>query len=177
MSFRAQVATKAAPFVLPKMPAWPLPDRALEAQQRAQVVAEAVDFIGTAYHHRGTIKRRGNDRGGVDCAWFPYLVYSGCGLAPPGLDLGEYPPDWFLHQGAERYLPWVKVLSREVEAPQMGDFVLYKVGRLFAHGAIVIDWPGRIVHAVKDAGGVILADGQQGSLGGRERLFFSVWGR
>ena len=39
--------------------------------------------------------------------------------------------------------------AREI-APQdvqPGDFVVFRVGRCFAHGAIVIDWP-RIIHAV-----------------------------
>lgn len=174
--FRAKVATDTAPFSVPDIPAWPKPDPVREAPQRAAVVAEAKEFIGTAYHHRGTLKRRDGDRGGVDCAWFPYLVFRNVGLAPPNLDLGEYPPDWFLHQGGERYLPWVRALAREIQEPMPGDFVLYKVGRLYAHGAIVIAWP-KIIHAARDAGAVLEAEGEGATLAGRERLFFSVWGR
>lgn len=162
-------------FDLPSIPAWAAPNPANEADDRARVVAEARSWIGTAYHHRGSVKFvSASNRGGVDCAHFPFRVYHAVGLVP-WLDLGEYPPDWFLHQGAERYLPWVEALARRVETPKPGDFVIYKVGRLFAHGAIAVDWP-LIVHAVRDADGVILDHGDGGNLAKREHLFFSPWG-
>lgn len=176
--FRGRPANDAAPYAAPPLPARPARDPAREAEQRAAVVAEALSFVGTAYHHRGALKRRSeSDLGGVDCAHLPYLVYRACGLVP-GMDLGEYPPDWFLHQGAERYLPWVERLADRTTQPQAGDFVLYKVGRLYAHGAILVaaPWPSEVVHASRSAGRVIRAIGDGGELGDRDHLFFTLWG-
>jgi hypothetical protein len=54
--------------------------------------------------------------------------------------------------------------------------VLYRVGRLFAHGGIVVDpgWPN-IVHAWAAARAVIADRGDQGQLARRPRKFFSRW--
>lgn len=150
-----------------------------EQEQRAAVVKEALSFLGTNYAHEGRIKIKrdanGNilDRGGVDCAWFPFLVYRPLGLIPAA-SWRRYPPDWFQHQGEERYLDVVRSISREVETPQPGDFAIWRVGRLYAHGAIVVDWPS-IIHAVKDAGEVILDHGDGGRLVDTPRKFFTVW--
>jgi len=55
-----------------------------------------------------------------------------------------------------------------------GDFVIYRFGRCFAHGAIVLEWP-TVIHAVNGKG-VILSDGQrEGILVGRAKRFFSLW--
>jgi uncharacterized protein YijF (DUF1287 family) len=66
--------------------------------------------------------------------------------------------------------------AREVETPQPGDVVLYRIGRCFAHGGIVVEpgWP-TIVHAYARAGRVLLDDGSAGDLARRERKFFSRW--
>jgi hypothetical protein len=48
--------------------------------------------------------------------------------------------------------------------------VLFKFGRCFAHGAIVVVWP-RLIHAWHNAG-VIYADADQGQLAGRAKRFF-----
>ena len=155
-----------------------------EQEQRAAIVAEARSFEGTLYHHKGTLKIKRDadggviDRGGVDCAWFPFLVYSAVGLIPPQTPetMESYPPDWYLHRDEERYLKTVETFARRVDVPGPGDFVLWKVGRLFAHGAIVIDWP-LIIHAHRMVGQVTLDQGNGGWLGDKEHLFFSVWGR
>jgi len=80
----------------------------------------------------------------------------------------------------ERYLARVVEHAAEVASPQPGDFALWRIGRAFAHGAIVLAWP-RIVHAVVGIG-VIEDDGTAPTLafgrrreGARERKFFSPW--
>jgi hypothetical protein len=52
--------------------------------------------------------------------------------------------------------------------------VLYRVGRCFAHAAIVLDWP-HILHAYRGEG-VVLARGDDGPLGARARRVFRVRG-
>lgn len=128
---------------------------------------EARAWLGTPYHSGARIRGVG-----VDCAMLPLAVYAACGLIDD-VDVGTYPADWHLHRDDERYLGWVTQLgAREVDAPAPGDFALFKVGRAFAHGAIVIDWPAGI-HAVQREG-VVLADLSQSWLAGRAVRFFAV---
>lgn len=135
---------------------------------REAVVAEARTWLKTPYHHRAAIKGAG-----VDCAQILVEVYSACGLIPH-FDTGDYPPDWMMHREEERYLGFVLDYAHEVETPKPGDVVLYKVGRCFAHGGIVVDWP-TIIHASNRDRGVVLGEGLGGWLADREVKFFSLW--
>jgi cell wall-associated NlpC family hydrolase len=143
-----------------------------EAAQRAAVCAEARSWIGTPYHHMGRVK---GPVGGVDCAQLVWAVFFNCGLTS-FLPHEPYPRDWMLHRSAERYMAIVLDRAREVAEPRPGDVVLYRVGRCFAHGGIVVDpgWP-TIVHAYSRARTVTLGDGAAGGLGARPRKFFSRW--
>lgn len=137
--------------------------------QRAAVVAEARTWLRTPYHHAGTIKGAG-----VDCAMLPLAVYRATGLLPE-FSFDDYPPDWHLHRDAERYLEIVTCFAREVQAPiGPGDFVLFRWGRCFAHGAIIVDWP-QIIHAVLHVG--VAQDNalQVSQLIDRPRRFFTLW--
>ena len=147
-----------------------------ENEQRSAVLVEARRWIGTPYHHMGRVRGVG-----ADCATFPAEVYAAAGVMPP-IAIAFYPPDWHLHRDTERYLERVTDHAAEVAAPLPGDFALWRIGRAFAHGAIVIAWP-RIVHAVVGIG-VIEDDGaspalaygrRRGSDGRRAVLFFSPW--
>ena len=138
------------------------------SDQRAAVVAEALSWQGTPYHHAAQLKGAG-----VDCAMLPAAVYRAAGLIPD-FAVAHYPPDWHLHRDAERYLDTVTRYATEVPAPTgPGDFVLYRWGRCFAHGAIVIAWP-EILHAMIHAG-VIRDRGDAGRLADRARRFFTLW--
>lgn len=136
---------------------------------RDAVIREAMTWLGTPYHHRGRLKQIG-----VDCAQFPLLVYSACGLIEP-FDAPDYPADWHLHKSDERYLAAVTARAREIETGQAGpgDFLLFKMGKCFAHGAILIAWP-RIIHAVVGHG-VMLDEAHSGRLSGKAVKVFTLW--
>jgi len=148
-----------------------------QPERRSAVLLEARRWIGTPYHHMGRVRGVG-----ADCATFPAEVYAAAGVIAP-VSIAFYPPDWHLHRDAENYLARVLEHAIEVELPQPGDFVLWRIGRAFAHGAIVLAWP-RIVHAVVGIG-VIEDDGESPTLAfararrtadsRRERKFFSPW--
>jgi NlpC/P60 family putative phage cell wall peptidase len=123
------------------------------ASARAAVVAEAIAWLGTPYHHRARLKGVG-----VDCAQLPIGVYANVGLIE-AFDTGEYPPDWHLHRAGERYIAVISRLAGEIDPAEVqpGDVLLFKFGRAFSHGAIVTDWP-RIVHANRKDGAVVLGD-------------------
>lgn len=138
---------------------------------RARIVVVARSWIGTPYRHRGRIRGAG-----VDCAMLAAEVYREAGVIPD-FPIEDYPPDWHLHRDAERYLGYVLEHAREVSIGEVnaGDLVLYRIGRAFAHGAIVdgAGWPA-IVHAWQPAGSVIEDRGDGGELANRAARFFSV---
>jgi cell wall-associated NlpC family hydrolase len=133
--------------------------------QRQRVVAEAETWLRTPYHHMGRIKG-----GGTDCLMLLAEVYEAAGVIPH-IDVPFYPPDWNLHRDTERYLRGLMRYARGIGGPpQGGDVAVFKFGRCFAHGAIVVSWP-RLIHAWCDAG-VVFADGGQPPLIGRQVRFF-----
>ena len=112
--------------------------------QRAAVVARAKEWIGTPYHHMADIKGVG-----VDCAMLLVRVYVDFGLIEP-FDPRPYTRDWFIHRNEERYMGFLLARAREVERPDPGDIMLFKLGRCFAHGGIVtqVD-PLTLIHAFR----------------------------
>lgn len=157
----------------------------VEGEQRAAVVAEARSWLGTKYHHEGRLRGVG-----VDCGQLLIAVYAAVELIP-SFSTGHYPFDWAQHRDAERYLNFVKEHGREIvgppdgPAPLPGDLLLWRFGRCFSHGAIIVEWP-RIIHAQVGAG-CIEGDadrdqalnwvGQPLAERPRQRMFFSWWGK
>lgn len=118
---------------------------------RDAIVAEAMTWLRTPWHHQARVKGAG-----VDCAQFLVGVFEGVGLVP-ALDLGYYPPDWHLHQGRPRFLQTLAQYAAPVAAPLPGDIAMFQFGRHAAHGSIVISWP-LIIHAYRDERRVVLSD-------------------
>lgn len=160
------------------------PDRSLEAEQRARVVAVARSWMGTPFHFRARIKKVG-----IDCATLIAACFEEAELVPH-LDLPDYADTWHMSAHSdEKYLAVVERHMHRIEGPpQPGDIALWKVGHRFSHGAVVIDWP-TIVHAVHHVG-CILDDGErskglaevmacetpEGRVMPRQRRFYSFWG-
>lgn len=129
-------------------------DLRAEAETRQAVVDEAMTWLGTPYAHRQRLKGAG-----VDCAGLPLEVYATVGLIPP-TDVGAYSAQWHLHRSRELYLEWVERLGPreiEVDRAQAGDFLIWRFGRTFSHGAIALDTQ-RVIHAVARAGAVLVED-------------------
>lgn len=137
--------------------------------QQQAIIDSAMTWLGTPYHHRACVKGAG-----VDCAQILKAVFVDVGLIEH-FEEGDYPPDWMQHRSEERYLSFVTDRADLVDTPQPGDVALYKVGRCFAHGAIVVDWP-LIIHASNRDREVVLADGTQGWLAERDVQFWRAKG-
>ncbi len=151
-----------------------------EQEEREAVVREALSWQRTPYHHNARVKG-----GGVDCAMLLAEVYPK--IVPhrvPPITPEHYPPDWHLHRSKERYLTYVQKYAVEItEAEaQPGDMVLFKFGRCFSHGAIIVKWP-RIIHAyvnlgcqLDDANGAHFLRYQgEADNAPRLRRFFTLW--
>lgn len=136
---------------------------------RDEVVAEALTWELTPYHHNARLKGIG-----VDCAQLPAAVYESVGLIDHLNP--EYSPQWMLHRDEEKFLGFILPRSREITREQVGpgDLIVWKFGRTFSHSAIVIDYP-EIIHAV-NLNGVIRGNADRdGELQERAVKYFTLW--
>lgn len=148
-----------------------------EQQQRDAVVAEAMTWLRTPFRHRSRVKGLG---GGVDCAGVLLETYERAGCTPH-IEPEAYVMQCMLHDREERFVRVLEKFGQEIPEAEArrGDAVVWKVGRSFSHGAILIeDWPGNVVHAVTGFGVMIAHGTKDGFLSGRkERRFFTLWKR
>src|SRR5690349_27648 len=107
----------------------------LSIEQRKQIVSAAKEWLGTPYHHHARVKHAG-----ADCAMFPLAVYQACGLLPIDYQPPQYSVQWHLHRTEELYLREIEKFCLETTGtPQPGDFMVFRFGRTFSHGAIVLE--------------------------------------
>ena len=143
----------------------------LENKQRQAVVEEAKSWLNTPYHHLGRIKGAG-----VDCAQLPIMVYSKSGIISE-FDPGNYDQQWYLHHSEEKYLEQVERYAQEFFGPALpGDFLVFKFGRTFSHGTIVIKWP-LVIHAWLKDRKVCYGDASRGELFRKQVKFYTFWSR
>jgi hypothetical protein len=94
------------------------------------------------------------------------------------MELPDYPRDWHIHRDHERMVPMVERWAVEIQEEQVGpaDAVLFKIGRVYSHGGLVVAWP-LIIHAWLPARCVTMgnADSDNG-LAGVPRRFFTFKG-
>jgi len=131
------------------------------AELQAAVVAEALSWVGTPYHHCADIKGAG-----VDCAMLLVRVYATCGLIPASVDPRPYAFDWHLHRGEEQFIGWLAQYA--VEVPTLGpaqaaDVQVWRYGRCFSHGGICLG-DGRVVHALRREATVTIAQASSAEL-------------
>lgn len=144
-----------------------------ETKDRARIVAEAKTWISTPFAHMARIKGR---RGGVDCGQIVAACYEDTGLVP-SIRVGPYQYQHHMHSSSEDYIAIILKYAKEITGNALpGDIVVYKCGRTFSHGGILIEpWPGLIIHS-RTGVGVEYAHGMNnGFLKGREKRFFSFW--
>ena len=112
------------------------------------------------------------------------------GIVPP-LDPRPYSPQWLLHRDEEKFLDIVRRFATEKEVSpgvpaealaKAGDVIVYRFGRCFAHGAIVLD-SGHVIHAWKLEGCVTISPlndialTQLASGRPRPRKLFDCWAK
>jgi cell wall-associated NlpC family hydrolase len=151
-----------------------------ETEDRKRFVDCALSWLGTPYHHMASLKGIG-----VDCATLLVCSAKEAGLIPQNFSAGNYTPQWNLNRTAQTYLATIGKVCVEVPPPpRSGDIVVFKFGRVFAHGGIVIEWP-RFVHAYQGSA-VQIDDAERntmfayvGEANGepRPKMFVSLWPR
>jgi hypothetical protein len=129
-----------------------------ESITRERVVREAQEWIGTPFIHEARVKGVG-----ADCAQFLIGVYSRAGILDP-FDVPHHPIQWHLHPDApgfdkDLYIRELQRYAREISAPPLpGDIAVFWWGHAYAHSAIVIVWPTKLIHCF-EMGGVQVVDG------------------
>ena len=142
-----------------------------ETEGRAAILAAAETWLGTPFHDDARVKGVG-----VDCAQFVAACFLEAGVVPE-FEIPRYQAQWFLHHAEERLQQFVMKFGQEISESfvKPGDLVLYKLGRAYAHAAIVISWPNQIIHAHLLSRMVIKAAPFDTDLRDREVKFFSLW--
>ncbi|HEY5046928.1 MAG TPA: hypothetical protein VII49_02780 [Rhizomicrobium sp.] len=148
-----------------------------ESEQRARFVAEAKSWLGTPFRDQGDVK---GSKGCVDCAMLLVRSAVDSGLLP-AFDPRPYPPQWHLHRDEERFLAIVGRLGKEVDRAAIpGDVIVWRVGRCFAHGGIVVE-NDHVIHAWYRSRAVTISPLHDAELAclqtGRPRPFklFDLW--
>jgi cell wall-associated NlpC family hydrolase len=122
-----------------------------EAVARQKVIAEANTWLGTPFRDQSDVKGAG-----VDCAMLLVRCFTDTGIVP-AFDPRPYAPQWHLHHSEEKFLGIIGTIGQEVErGPIPGDVIVYRFGRCFSHGALVIN-DDRLIHAWYLEGRVTIA--------------------
>lgn len=138
------------------------------------VIEEAHTWLNTPYHHLGDVKGAG-----VDCAMLLVRIFVDLGLIVP-FDPRPYSPQWHLHRSEELYLGWLQQVADEVDEPTPGDVGLYRFGRAYSHGVVLIEGDrrqGTVLHAMRREGRVTVQSVQDQPLLGRPVRWFSIINR
>lgn len=142
-----------------------------EFERRAAIVSEALSWHKTPYHHHARIKGEG-----VDCLMHLAEVFEACGEVQR-VEPGFYARDWHLHQAEELYEQGLSTYARrlpEGQVPGLGDIGLFKFGRTFSHGGIVVDEGPVLIHSYIKLG-VIMTRIDEAPLVGRAVQWWSVF--
>lgn len=145
------------------------PTESLAARQL--IVAEAMTWMDTPYHHLGDIKGAG-----VDCAMLLVRTFVDVGILP-AFDPRPYSPQWHLHRSDEKYLGWLRQYATETEQPQPGDVGVWRYGRAFSHAGILVEGDGKtgtVVHALRMSRKVGTQRVDEFPLAGRPLIWFAL---
>lgn len=144
-----------------------------EQEQRGAVIAEARTWLRTPWVHQAAIKGEA-----VDCAMFLISVFHRAGVIE-WYDPRPYPRSWFVHQDEERFLNAIVHHFRCEEvapaAARPGDLFMYRIGRCYAHGAILVA-PELVVHSFAKNGQVIYTETFDPDLSKAAPRAFNPWG-
>lgn len=105
---------------------------------KKRIVAEALSWVGTPYHHQAMVKGVG-----VDCAQLLVGIALNTDLIGED-DLAKVPlnysPEWNLHNREEVMLGILETMgcSPVVGTPAPGDIVAFRVGRAYGHLGVIV---------------------------------------
>lgn len=160
-----------------------LPEK--ERLERQQVLKEALDWTLTPFRHGARIKGVG-----AECGSFIIDVFSAAIGIAPDYKLPPHALQWHLHKDsptfdADMYTREIKRFGKEIPGPPLpADVVIFWWGHAYSHGAIVIEWPMKLIHcfpAGRGKSGVQFVDASRDPFLRRYRSlhppkFYTAWG-
>jgi cell wall-associated NlpC family hydrolase len=148
--------------------------------RRIAAIAEAESWLNTPFEHATMIKGRG-----VDCIMLMVACFRANGILPANVDPRPYPRAWFMHRNEELYLGGLEQWCHEVLRPEPGDIGVWRFGRCFAHGALLVTpfvddrnpyrRKGDVIHAYEPNGKVARDELIMGQLLRRPVRWFSPY--
>ena len=122
-------------------------------ENRLRIILEAMDWVGTPYHHQARLKGVG-----VDCAQLVAGVAENVFPRLKPINTEVYSVEWHLHNKEEKMCEMIekfKCTQVSLEEMQPGDIITFKFGRVQSHmGILVTD--GQFIHARMDVKKVVI---------------------
>lgn len=148
-----------------------------EADMRAAWINELVEWNGTPFVDCAAVKGR---KGCADCAKMLWKAATTVGMIE-NVPEPMYSPR-IVYGREESFINFLLSLgAREVETPQIGDVAVYFWGRIYGHGAVIIN-SRQIIHAYAAAGCVTITYNDQALLVELQRVpvkrpvrYFNIW--
>lgn len=142
----------------------------LSPEQRQTVKDEAISWLNTKYHPLGRLKGIG-----VDCAMLIAEVYERAGVIEH-CDPGFYSANLAIHSHDDVFERFIRECGGvQTEAPDVGDVVMWRFGKSFSHGGILVT-ENRFVHAALAPGIVCYGDLTDADVAWRKRRFYEMGG-
>lgn len=117
---------------------------------RQQIIETAREYIGTAYHKQGRLKKTEDELGGIDCCGLLICVAWELGLSDYDLQNYSDQPD------GESLLREFNSQCTPVDTPQPGDILIFKIRHFPQHCGIMsqINDYHSVIHAYQSLNAV-----------------------
>ena len=122
-------------------------------ENRLRIILEAMDWVGTPYHHQARVKKVG-----VDCAQLVAGVAENVFPRLKPINTQVYSVEWHLHNKEEKMCEMIekfKCTQVPLEERLPGDIITFKFGRVQSHMGILIN-EGQFIHARMDVKKVVI---------------------
>ena len=122
-------------------------------ENRIRIILEAMEWVGTPYHHQARVKGVG-----VDCAQLVAGVAENVFPKKKPINIEVYSVEWHMHNREEKMCNIIESFGCErieLEDRVPGDIITFQFGRVQSHMGILIN-EGQFIHARMDVGKVVI---------------------
>lgn len=117
------------------------------------IIAEALTWVDTPYHHLARVKGVG-----VDCAQLVAGIVENSGVSKSKINIETYSIEWHMHSREERMCDIIEsfgCIRIDPKDISPGDILAFKFGRVNSHLGILIN-DHQFIHARLDVGRVVV---------------------